>query len=55
MVIKYTYLGLASYGTIARVFVQEVLNNDETQLKTIQTRFMGHVYPGESLSINCWK
>lgn len=40
---------------MARVIVQDVLNNDPTLLKSYQTRFVGHVYPGESLNILVWK
>lgn len=47
--------GLATYGTVARVVVQELLNNDPTRLKAIQTRFVGHVFPGETLDISVWR
>lgn len=50
-----TNLGLATYGTVARVVVQEILFNDPTLLKSYQTRFVGHVYPGETLNIRVWK
>lgn len=48
-------LGLASYGTIGRAFVQQIFKNDPTQLKSIHSRFIGHVYPGETLDISVWK
>lgn len=49
------YLGLASYGTVARVFVQEIFGNDPSRLKSIFSRFVGHVYPGETLVVSVWK
>lgn len=39
-------LGLASYGTVGRAFVQQVFGNDPSRLKSIHTRFVGHVFPG---------
>ena len=35
--------------------MQELLDNDPTRLKVIQTRFVGHVFPGETLEIYVWK
>jgi hypothetical protein len=46
MVHVVSYLGAISYGTVARVICQELLKNDPTRLKEVQTRFIGHVFPG---------
>lgn len=46
---------MATYGTIARVIVQNLLKNDSTRLGSIRIRFVGHVYPGETLDISVWK
>ena len=46
---------MATYGSVARVFVQEVLKNDHLKFKSLHTRFVGHVYPGEALKLNFWK
>lgn len=46
---------MASYGTVARVVVQDIFGNDPTQLKSIHSRFVGHVYPGETMDIAVWK
>lgn len=46
--------GLASYGTVARVIVQSLLKNDPTKLKSYFARFIGHVFPGESLIVSVW-
>ena len=48
-------LGLASYGTVGRSFVQQVFGNDPSRLKSIHTRFVGHVFPGQTLDIAVWK
>jgi 3-hydroxyacyl-CoA dehydrogenase/3a,7a,12a-trihydroxy-5b-cholest-24-enoyl-CoA hydratase len=47
--------GLATYGTIGRVISQELFDNDDTLLKEIQVRFVGHVFPGENIDILVWK
>jgi hypothetical protein len=49
------YLGLASYGNIARVIVQDILGNQPEKLKAYQARFVGHIFPGESYTVNVWK
>jgi acyl dehydratase len=46
---------LASYGTVARSIVQNLLNNDGEKLQSIEVRFTGHVFPGENLEIKVWK
>lgn len=38
--------GMATYGTIGRVFAQQILNNDPSRIKTYRARFTGIVYPG---------
>ena len=40
------YIGLASYGNIARVIVQELLGNESSKLKAYHARFVGHIFPG---------
>ncbi len=32
-----------------------MFKNDATQLKSIHARFIGHVYPGETLDISVWR
>jgi hypothetical protein len=39
-------LGLATYGTIARVIVQQIFDNDPSKIKSFGSRFVGHVFPG---------
>jgi acyl dehydratase len=46
---------LATYGTVARSIVQNLLGNDAEKVQSIEVRFTGHVFPGESLEINVWK
>ncbi len=51
----YINTGLAIYGTIVRSITQNILKNDVLCLKSIQVRYTGHVFPGESLKIKIWK
>lgn len=53
--ILYIDLGMATFGTIARVFTQGVLDNDGSRLKIYHAKFIGHVYPGETLNLTIWK
>ena len=46
---------MASYGTVARNLVQNLLNNEPERLKAYEVRLIGHVFPGESFVINAWK
>ena len=46
---------MASYGIVAKAIVQKLLKNDANLLKVYHTRFVGHVYPGESYKIQVWK
>ena len=52
---KIIYSGLATYGTVARGLSQNLLGNDHTQIKSIESKFVGHVFPGESLKVSVWK
>jgi hypothetical protein len=49
------FIGLATKGIIARTLVEKFFDNDATKLKSIHSRFAGHVFPGESFEINVWK
>lgn len=46
--------GLATYGTVARGLSQSLLGNDHTQIKSIESKFVGHVFPGETLKTSVW-
>jgi len=48
MVNAIVILGLATKGIIGRTIVENVLGNDSTRLKSFHSRFIGHVFPGES-------
>jgi len=48
-------IGLASYGNVNRAIVQELLDNQPEKVKAFQARFVGHVFPGETYTINIWK
>ncbi len=42
----YIYIGLCSYGIIARIVVQGLLKNNSSLIKSYHTKFVGHIYPG---------
>jgi len=46
---------MATYGTVARNLVQNLLNNDPEALQSYEVKLIGHVFPGESLEIKVWK
>ena len=39
---------------MARGLSQALLGNDHTQIKSIESKFVGHVFPGESLKVKVW-
>lgn len=47
--------GLATHGTVVRAITQNLLGNDPERIKSVEVRFTGHVFPGESLEIKLWK
>lgn len=55
MVLTLLIIGLGSYGIVARVITQELLDNDPERISSFQARFLGHVFPGETLRILLWK
>ena len=54
MVKNQLFLGLATYGTVARGLSQNLLDNDHTRIKSYETKFIGHVFPGETLKVKVW-
>lgn len=47
--------GLASYGIVARALVDEVLDGDPTRLTSLNVRFAGSVYPGQTIETKVWR
>ncbi|MGJ3507626.1 MaoC/PaaZ C-terminal domain-containing protein [Enemella sp. A6] len=47
--------GLASYGTVARTLVDEVLDGDPTRLESLTVRFAGSIYPGQTIETKVWR
>lgn len=45
---------MATYGTVARGLSQNLLGNDHTKIKSYETKFVGHVFPGETLKVKVW-
>jgi len=47
--------GLCTYGITMRAAFELFCGGDETKIKSFNTRFTAHVFPGESLNIKFWK
>ena len=47
--------GLCSYGMAARALITQLLDHDPARLRSLDVRFSSAVYPGETLSIECWR
>lgn len=47
--------GLCSYGFSARVIQEKYSPEDANGLAQINARFTSHVFPGETLVVQCWK
>jgi acyl dehydratase len=46
--------GLCTFGIVTKTAVETVMEGDPTRLKSIETRFTGHVFPGETLITRIW-
>ena len=47
--------GLCSSGFTARMVYEKYCNGDPTALKKLSTRFLSHVFPGETYVVEIWK
>ena len=47
--------GLCSYGFSARAIQEKYSPDDAQGIKQINARFTSHVFPGETLIVQCWK
>lgn len=47
--------GLCTYGITARSVQQHFFKEDADRLKSMSARFVGHVFPGETLIVNAWQ
>jgi acyl dehydratase len=47
--------GLCSSGFTARMVYEKYCNGDPTALKKFSTRFLSHVFPGETYIVEIWK
>jgi len=46
--------GLCFFGVSAKLVVENICGGNQDLLKSIKTRFTGHVFPGETLEISMW-
>ncbi|MDX3193584.1 MaoC/PaaZ C-terminal domain-containing protein [Streptomyces sp. MN03-5084-2B] len=47
--------GLCTYGIVARVLVNELLDGDPARVASFAAKFAGVVFPGETLRIRVWR
>ena len=47
--------GLCTYGIAARLLITRLLGHDPDRLLSLDVRFSSAVYPGETLSLECWR
>jgi len=47
--------GLCSSGFTARMIYEKFCNGDPKNLARFSTRFLSHVYPGETYVVEIWK
>jgi len=47
--------GLCTYGISAKLVIQNYADGDPKRLNSINARFVGHVFPGETLVLHTWK
>ncbi len=46
--------GLCTYGIVARLVTEALLDGDATRVKGFAARFAGVVYPGETVDVDAW-
>jgi acyl dehydratase len=47
--------GLATYGMVTRVLLNDLLDGDPARLATIAARFTKPVFPGDTLAVQVWR
>lgn len=46
--------GLCTFGMVTKAAVETALEGDPSRLRSVETRFTGHVFPGETLITRIW-
>ena len=46
--------GLALYGRVGLGLIQTLCDNDPTRLRSLDVRFVGPFFPGETVRLECW-
>jgi acyl dehydratase len=47
--------GLCTFGMVCRAVVERVLDGDPASVRAYETRFVGHVFPGEAVTLAVWR
>ena len=47
--------GLCTFGIAAKLVLKHFCHYDSSAIKVVQTKFIGIVFPGESLVFSFWK
>ena len=47
--------GLCTFGISCKLLIKELCGNNTVSFKEMSGRFTSHVFPGETLVLNCWK
>jgi acyl dehydratase len=47
--------GLCTKGVCAKLVYETYCNGDPTMITKVGSRFVGHVFPGETLTVEMWK
>lgn len=47
--------GLCTKGVCAKVVYEKFCNGDASLIKKVASKFVGHVFPGETIIVEMWK
>ena len=47
--------GLCTFGMVCKAIIDLALDSDPTRVRAYETRFAGHVFPGETVNLALWR